>query len=62
MTGLKMVVGPSQIVFGSGHIDPAANGIERHLKGLQTCNFTATELKGIYRGNAERLFPRLKGA
>ena len=28
MTGLKMIVGASQIVFGSDHIDPAATGIE----------------------------------
>src|SRR5262245_42784843 len=61
MTGLKMIVGASQIVFGSDHIDPAATGIERHLQGLQKCNLTADELKGIYRANAERLFPQLKG-
>jgi predicted TIM-barrel fold metal-dependent hydrolase len=61
MTGLKMVVGSSQIVFGSDHIDPMSPGIEKHLQGLQKCNLSAQELKAIYRENAERLFPRLKG-
>lgn len=60
MTGLKMIVGASQIVFGSDHIGPATNGIETHLRGLQKCNLTADELKSIYRTNAERLFPQLK--
>ena len=61
MTGLKMIVGASQILFGSDHIDPMSPGIERHLQGLQKCGLTAAEIAAIHRGNAERLFPRLKG-
>jgi 6-methylsalicylate decarboxylase len=62
MQGLKMVVGASQIVFGSDAIDPAAvNQMAKHIRGLQKCGFSAAELAGIYRGNAEPLFPRLAG-
>jgi predicted TIM-barrel fold metal-dependent hydrolase len=60
MQGLKMVVGAAQIVFGTDSIDPhAKNRLAMHLTGLQKCGFSAAELQGIYRGNAERLLPRL---
>ena len=62
MQGLKMVVGSSQIVFGSDAIDPnVVNQMGKHVQGLQKCGFSAAELAGIHRGNAERLFPRLAG-
>lgn len=63
MQGLKMVVGTSQIVFGSDRLPDEhgmSRGLAQHFQGLQKCGFNAQELRGIYRGNAERLFPRLK--
>ena len=64
LQGLKSIVGASQIVFGSDwpmipSKDLAGVGL-RQLQGLQTCGFSAAELGGIHRGNAERLVPRLK--
>jgi predicted TIM-barrel fold metal-dependent hydrolase len=64
MQGLKMVVGASRIVFGTDRLPDArgySDGPAKHLLGLQKCGFTAQELQDIHRGNAERLFPRLKG-
>jgi predicted TIM-barrel fold metal-dependent hydrolase len=58
MQGLKMIVGASQIVFGSDY--PFSAGPAKHLRGLQKCGFSAEELGSIQRGTAERLFPRLK--
>ena len=59
LQGLKTIVGASQIVFGTDY--PIIESPARQLKGLQTCGFSAKELAGIHRGNAERLFPRLNG-
>jgi predicted TIM-barrel fold metal-dependent hydrolase len=59
LQGLKTIVGASQIVFGTDW--PVIESPLRQLQGLQTCGFSAAELKGIHRGNAERLFPRLAG-
>ena len=63
MMGLKMVVGSSQIVFGTDSISPdAKNRLGAVLTGLQKCGFSASELQGIYRTNAERILPRLRQA
>jgi predicted TIM-barrel fold metal-dependent hydrolase len=54
-------VGASQIVFGSDW--PMIESIGRQVQGLQKCRFSAAELTGIHRGNAEQhLFPRLRKA
>src|ERR1035441_8537823 len=61
LQGLKTVVGASQIVFGSDW--PMIESIGRQVQGLQKCRFSAAELTGIHRGNAEQhLFPRLRKA
>jgi predicted TIM-barrel fold metal-dependent hydrolase len=55
---LKTILGTSQnIVYGSDW--PMIESPLRQLQGLQTCGFSAAELRGIHRGNAERLLPRL---
>ena len=52
---LKLLVPPSQVVFGSdfpfGNVGATANGI-------QTSGLTATELQGVYRDNALRFLPK----
>ena len=55
---LKMIVPKSQIVFGSDYPwgDPA-----RIAAGLQTSGFTAEELAAVYRDNALKLMPELRG-
>jgi predicted TIM-barrel fold metal-dependent hydrolase len=54
MQALKLLVGPSQIVFGSDFpFVPIANVV----RGLQTCGFSADELSGIDRENALRILP-----
>ena len=62
LQGLKTIVGASQIVFGSDY-QMTALGTEmpgKQIPALQKCGFTASELAGIHRGNAEtRLLPRL---
>lgn len=58
MTGLKTIVGAGQIVYGT---DYPFGSFAKHLAGLRESGFTAAELTGVHRGNAERLFPRLKG-
>lgn len=61
MQGLKLIVGASQIVFGTDYLPTAGNtGATRHFQGLQKSGFSPQELRAIHRGNAERLFPRLK--
>ena len=59
MQGLKMIVGASQIVFGSDYPFGTA-GMAKHIRGLQKCGFSADELRAVHRGNAGRLFPGLK--
>ena len=62
MQGLKLIVGASQIVFGTDSLPTSqSTGPAKHLQGLQKCGFSAQELRAIHRENAERLFPRLKG-
>ncbi|MCC6193420.1 MAG: amidohydrolase [Burkholderiales bacterium] len=55
---LKMIVPTSQIVFGSDYPwgDPA-----RIAGGLQTSGLTPQELQAVYRDNAFRLMPELRG-
>ena len=57
MQALKGLVGASQIVFGA---DFPYTTIVNHVEGLQTCGFTAEELRGIDRNNALRILPKYK--
>lgn len=57
MQALKMLVGVSQIVFGSDF--PFGNPpIVSIAEGLETCAFSAAELRSINRDNALRILPR----
>jgi len=59
MQALKMLVGVSQIVFGSDF--PFGNPpIISIARGLQTCGFSADELRSIDRENALRILPRFR--
>lgn len=59
MQGLKMLVGVSQIVFGSDF--PFGNPpVVSIARGLQTCGLSATELRGIDRENALKFLPRFR--
>lgn len=59
MQGLKMLVGVSQILFGSDF--PFGNPpIVSIARGLQTCGFTAEELRSIDRENALKFLPRFR--
>jgi len=55
---LKLVVSPSQIVFGSDY--PWGDPV-RIIAGLQTSGFTPLELQAVYRDNALALMPELRG-
>ena len=55
MQALKGLVGASQIVFGA---DYPYSTIVDHVDALQTCGFSAEELRGIDRENALRMFSR----
>jgi predicted TIM-barrel fold metal-dependent hydrolase len=59
MQALKMLVGVSQILFGSDFPfgNPPVLGI---AQGLQTCGFSEAELRGIARENALGLLPRFR--
>ena len=57
MQGLKLIVGASQIVFGT---DYPFGSAAKHLAGLEKCGFTGPELRGIYRENAGRLLPKFQ--
>jgi len=57
MTSLKMIVPPTQIVFGTDFPFGNSAGTAR---GLQNCGFSPDELRGIDRDNALRLLPRFK--
>jgi predicted TIM-barrel fold metal-dependent hydrolase len=57
MVSLKMIVPTTQIVFGTDFPFGNSAGTGR---GLQTCGFTADELRGIDRDNALRILPRFK--
>ena len=58
LDALRALVPISQILFGS---DVPLRNYELTTDGLDRCNgFSPNDWKAIYRGNAERLFPRLK--
>ena len=58
LQALKTILGTSQnIVYGSDW--PMIESPARQIQGLQKSGFSAAELRGIHRGNAERLLPRL---
>ena len=59
MVSLKMIVPTTQIVFGTDFPFGNSAGTGR---GLQSCGFTADELRGIDRDNALRILPRFKVA
>ena len=55
MQSLKLLVPPSQIVYGTDF--PFANPSST-VTGLQASGFTAQELRGVYRDNALRMLPK----
>lgn len=55
---LKMVVPTTQILFGTDYPWGNPNNI---AAGLQKCDLTAEEMRGIERGNALKIFPALQG-
>jgi predicted TIM-barrel fold metal-dependent hydrolase len=57
MEALKKLVSTSQIVFGT---DFPFGGSARIAEGLQTCGFTAEELRSIDRENALRVLPKYR--
>ena len=59
MAALMAFVQPSQLLFGTDYPaeDPAST-----LQELKRRNLPPDVLRGLYRGNAERLFPRFKAA
>ena len=60
MQGLSKLAGSSQIVFGSDFPFGGNNPIRGIVEGLQTCGFSAAELRGIDRENAVRILPKYK--
>jgi len=60
MQGLSKLAGSSQIVFGSDFPFGGNNPIAGIVEGLQTCGFSAAELRGIDRENAVRILPKYK--
>jgi predicted TIM-barrel fold metal-dependent hydrolase len=57
MAALMKLVGPSQLLFGT---DYPAEPMETTLDNLPSDDLSPEVLRGMARGNAERLFPRLK--
>jgi predicted TIM-barrel fold metal-dependent hydrolase len=57
LAALTTLVGPTQILFGT---DFSAERIETTVNELPTSGLSQDTLQVIERGNAERLFPRLK--
>lgn len=55
---LKMIIPNSQILFGSDYpwAEPA-----KIAAGLQASGLTAEELRAVYRENALKLMPQLRG-
>jgi len=55
MQSLKLLVPPSQIVFGTDFpfANPAAT-----VTGLETCGLSQEELRGVYRNNALKFLPK----
>jgi 6-methylsalicylate decarboxylase len=60
MQALAKLAGASQIVFGSDFPFGGAAPIVSIVRGLQTCGFSAQELRGIDRENAVRILPKYK--
>ncbi len=56
MQALKTIVGSSQILFGTDY--PFGANAAKQLQGLQTCGFSAEELRGILRENTIRILPK----
>ncbi len=59
MQSLKMLVGASQIVYGSDF--PFANPAAQ-ATGLESSGLSAAELRGIYHENAAKLLPAHRSA
>jgi predicted TIM-barrel fold metal-dependent hydrolase len=59
MQALKMVAGPTQIVFGA---DYPYSTIVNHAVGLQKCGLSSDDLRGIDRQNALKFLPAKYGA
>ena len=59
MQGLKTLVGPSQIVYGTDYPFGGTNGPANIVRNLQRCGFTAAELSGIERENALKILSRV---
>jgi predicted TIM-barrel fold metal-dependent hydrolase len=57
MSGLRRLLPPSQLLYGS---DEPFNSTVQMSKALAALDFTADELTALQRGNAQRLFPRLQ--
>jgi predicted TIM-barrel fold metal-dependent hydrolase len=57
MAALMKLVGPSQLLFGT---DFPAEPMETTVENLGLNGFSRETLRAMARGNAERLFPRLK--
>jgi 6-methylsalicylate decarboxylase len=55
MQGLKTLVGPSQIVYGTDYPFGGSNGPANIVRNLQRCGFTTSQLSGIERDNAVRI-------
>lgn len=58
MQGMKMLIGSSQIVFGTDYPWGTPSNIAR---SLQECGFTSEEIRGIDRENALKMFPNYRG-
>lgn len=57
MQAIAKLAGASQLVFGSDFPFGGAAPIVSIVQGLQTCGFSASELRGIDRENAVRIMP-----
>jgi len=60
MQAIAKLAGASQIVFGSDFPFGGSAPILSIANGLQTCGFSAAELRGIDRENAVRILPKYK--
>ena len=60
MQGIAKLAGASQIVFGSDYPFGGAAPIVSIARGLETCGFSAQELRGIDRENALRILPKYR--
>jgi len=58
MQAIAKLAGASQIVFGSDFPFGGSAPIVSIVQGLQSCGFSAQELRAIGRENAVRILPR----